>query len=203
MRRGRRRSNTVSALSARTSTSPPCARATSRTIYKSQPEATVGIVAARLRRASLERIKNLVQSRSLDGRSAVHHLNVNVGLLAGKHHTDRLALRPVLDRVRNQGYGAFAAGVDRPSVLECRLLPPAQAVAHNGSPAAALAHQQTRSPKSTLANAISIPNPNLVRLKSTKSSNSAFIEAPLRISRDAASDTSAPALSAPRVTERL
>ena len=41
--------------------------------------------------------------------------------------------------------------------------------------------------KSTFANVILIPKPNLVRLKSTKSSSSAFMEAPLRMRRDAAS----------------
>ena len=37
---------------------------------QSEPEAAVGILAVRMRRASLEWIKDLVQSRSIDGRSA-------------------------------------------------------------------------------------------------------------------------------------
>ena len=51
---------------------------------------------------------------------------------------------------------------------------------------------------STLANAILIPKPNLVRLKSTKLSSSPFMEAPLRIRAAAASNTSVPAFNAAR-----
>ena len=50
---------------------------------ESEPEALVDLVTLPLAGASAKRIKDLIQSRSLDGWPAVHDLQANIRLLAG------------------------------------------------------------------------------------------------------------------------
>jgi hypothetical protein len=164
---------------------------------QSEPKASVGGGVVLLRGASLEWMKDLIQDRTLNSWPAIPDLNENVGPLTSQHDMDRRVWYPILESIRYQV---------AEQLLEPQAVPATPGVArHRQFQLAArmrptellnLIREQRRQVGVFFGKGDA--QPNLVRLKSTRSSSSAFMDAPLRIRREAASDTLSPAFSAAR-----